>query len=278
MKHWTDGIKKRRKERLRHLGREAWRNAASRNDDEARTPFYSSYLSEYQANFPRSENDFPRRSFDGPRLSSPRKWLVQTMFSVVLLGLVYAIFQWNVPLGEKIRPFVSEVLERDFNFDGMAAWYQDKFGDNLTILPALAIKDTKGEAVWAQVNFTSPAQGVIIMPFYKDGQGVWIGLKKGNRVSAADEGWVVFSGSKEGFGKTVVIRHRHGVETWYAQLAEIQVKKNAWVQSGETIGTVAMETVDVTDALQENEKEGMLYFALRADGRFVDPAGVIPFE
>ena len=55
-------------------------------------------------------------------------------------------------------------------------------------------------------------------------------------VRASADGKVVFSGRNGSFGKTVKIRHRHGIETLYGHLHKNLVKKGDDVREGQIIG------------------------------------------
>ncbi len=55
-------------------------------------------------------------------------------------------------------------------------------------------------------------------------------------VRASADGNVVFSGRNGSFGKTVKIKHRHGIETLYGHLHKNLVKKGDFVKEGQIIG------------------------------------------
>lgn len=57
-------------------------------------------------------------------------------------------------------------------------------------------------------------------------------------ILAADTGKVSFAGTKNGYGKTVIIDHQNGYETLYAHLSEISVKVGDVVEKGEKIGVM----------------------------------------
>src|SRR5690606_28305745 len=57
-------------------------------------------------------------------------------------------------------------------------------------------------------------------------------------ILVADTGKVSFAGTKNGYGKTVIIDHQNGDETLYAHLSEISVKVGDVVEKGEKIGVM----------------------------------------
>ena len=63
-------------------------------------------------------------------------------------------------------------------------------------------------------------------------------LRHSNQLAhrASANGTVIFSGRNGSFGKTIKIKHKHGIETLYGHLHKILVKKGTEVKEGEIIG------------------------------------------
>ncbi|MBO8172549.1 MAG: M23 family metallopeptidase [Bacillaceae bacterium] len=267
MKFNQNRIKKRRQERIRRLRQRMERTGIDdRYQEEPVTPTFSRYLSDNW--------DAPPWETDGPaepmkRLSYPQqkryKWMLQIVISLLLFSLVYLVFQIQSPLTQSTRQFVTEVMNRPFNFDGLAYWYEKTFGERPSLLPALARNEQTAET--GPPEFVPPLKGTVISPFYRDGQGILLGADDSGRVSAIDEGWVTFVGQKEELGLTVIIRHQQGVESWYAHLDQALVQQNDWVQPGQMIATLPTE-----------KDQRTLYFAVKKDHRFINPVEVISFE
>ena len=70
--------------------------------------------------------------------------------------------------------------------------------------------------------------------------GIDISAPHGTTVCASQEGRVVFSGWKNGYGKLVILRHEYGYETYYGHLSKMSVKKGDKVKAGANIGLVGM--------------------------------------
>lgn len=86
--------------------------------------------------------------------------------------------------------------------------------------------------------------------------------KHGTPVHAAGTGVVTFAGRHGGYGRVIMIAHNDGVETRYAHLSKIGVKKGQTVQSGSAIGRIG----------SSGRSTGPhLHFEVRLDGRAVDP-------
>ncbi len=90
--------------------------------------------------------------------------------------------------------------------------------------------------------FEWPITGVLTSGFgeRKSGfhHGIDIAGNIGDPIKAAEAGEVTFTGNKAIYGLTIVIKHSDGIETRYAHLSKIEVKKGQKVNRGERIGQV----------------------------------------
>lgn len=66
-------------------------------------------------------------------------------------------------------------------------------------------------------------------------KGIDLACPIGTKVVASAGGKVVFSGTKKGYGKTVIIEHRNGYQTLYGHLSKPLAKKGEIVKQGQKI-------------------------------------------
>lgn len=92
--------------------------------------------------------------------------------------------------------------------------------------------------------------------------GVDILAKKNTPVRVTHQGVVSFVGTKDGFGKTVIVKHKNGIETLYAHLSRIKVNNNNKVKMGNIIGFVGNTGKATTHHL---------HFSVYKDGKHIDP-------
>lgn len=95
-------------------------------------------------------------------------------------------------------------------------------------------------------------------------QGVDYAAPRGTPVKALGEGVVSFVGWKSGYGKSVAIQHRGGVETHYAHLSRYVkgLKKGDKVEQGQLIAFVGTTGTATGPHLD---------FRVKKNGRFIDP-------
>ena len=91
-----------------------------------------------------------------------------------------------------------------------------------------------------------------------------ISTKEGDAVKAMFEGTVRLSRKHNEMGNVVVIRHRNGLETVYANNAQNLVEVGQSVKAGQTIAIVG-------------KKDGRTYceFAIMVNGARINPATII---
>lgn len=113
--------------------------------------------------------------------------------------------------------------------------------------------------------------GMRYHPIYRDYRrhtGIDIGLPTGSYIYAADGGRVTFTGSKGGYGTTIMIDHGENITTLYAHLSKIYVKVGDMVFKGEKIG--ASGNTGVTTGPH-------LHFEVRKNGIPIDPKTKLSF-
>lgn len=121
-----------------------------------------------------------------------------------------------------------------------------------------------------------PVRGDIVKPFGpvamgERNNGVNIGASAGAAVSASAAGRVAYVGDDTGQGLTVIVVHRDGWRTVYAQLGSSTVENNADVRAGQQIGTVGLTAGDGRPSIHFETRR------MQGDNPIaVDPLSVLP--
>jgi len=91
------------------------------------------------------------------------------------------------------------------------------------------------------------------------------GAPTGTPVRSVGDGVVEFAGVQNGYGNTVMVKHRGSDVTVYAHLSKIQVRRGESITQGQNIGLVG----------QTGWATGPhLHFEFRVNGQFKDPLQV----
>ncbi|OCG70757.1 hypothetical protein A9G43_06980 [Gilliamella sp. Occ3-1] len=119
----------------------------------------------------------------------------------------------------------------------------------------------------ANISWRWPARGKIIEKFTKASKGIDISGSMGDKIMAAADGRVVYSGNAlPGYGNLIIIKHNDDYLTAYAHNQSILVKEQQTVRAGEQIATMgATGTSSVR-----------LHFEIRYKAQSVDPLKYLP--
>lgn len=250
VRHVDRRIKKRRDERIRSL-------------QHARTPWPT-----VPRHHPRERMTSPQPDSLNARSKKRARFLTQTVFAGLLFLFTYIVFQGESSTARGTQAFITEVMERDFNFEGVAEWYEANLGDIPAIIPTFSRNNkipTIREHQLRAEEWSSPVQGRVMERYREDHPYLTLHVDEPG-VKASAEGLVIYAGEKEGWGTCVVLRHPGNVETWYGPLTGVRVSQSDWVQARDFLGEAA------------GDRQGTVRFGVKRDGQFIDPVDVIGIE
>lgn len=207
---------------------------------------------------------------DGHPLFRKEVFFFKILASVLLFLAMAILFRNQSATLAPARDFVTKSMDNDFKFAVVSKWYEDKFGKPLALLP-FSQNNQASKTQPVQTELAVPAMGKILENFQKNGQGIMIETEKGTAVQVIKDGFVRFAGVKNGLGKTVIVQHSDGTETWYGNLADIKVSLYEYIKNRTVVGTVSTSP-------GEDKTKGKYYFAIKKGDNFVDPSKVIRFE
>lgn len=96
-------------------------------------------------------------------------------------------------------------------------------------------------SIWPTKGWVSSGFGSRVSPFTNQKefhQGLDISTRKGTPIVAPADGVISEVGSNHGYGKLVSLKHGYGLNTRYAHLDKVLVKKGEYVKRGQTIALV----------------------------------------
>ncbi|MFS1513868.1 peptidoglycan DD-metalloendopeptidase family protein [Chengkuizengella sp. SCS-71B] len=194
--------------------------------------------------------------------------------SFLLFITIWLLFQFETPWAEKGKVLITQVMNEDsFDNKTFLTLYDQMFEGYPSFIPTFNSEKNKipAEKVnTSQVkNIHHPANGKIISAFESTKSGVTIKTRKNEPIIALDQGRVISVENTEFTGLTIVIQHVNKLQSIYGYVTYSSLQVNDWVEGGEQIGVVSE---------LQNDEAGILYFALRKDNQFIDPAEVIQFD
>lgn len=168
------------------------------------------------------------------------KFLMRMMaLCLAILGTMI-VFKADPTLKSTIN---QKIFNNNFNFAHVNELYEKFFGSPV---PSDSLKQ-ETEAVFNEILEYSDAKD------YKN--GVELSVEENYVVGAMNSGIVIFSGEKEGYGKTIVIQEPDKKEVWYSNLKSLDVSIYDYIKKGTTIG------------MADGTK---MYLAFQKDGKFLN--------
>jgi len=187
-----------------------------------------------------------------------RGLLVKAVLSGFMFLFMLFLTKTEVPAIQQPKRWVTEAMTENFPFAKANAWYMDRFGSPLSILPG---RGTAQELTRDEQAL--PVSGNVLETFRTNGEGVKIAPEKTSKVTAMRNGVVIFAGKNQKTEKTVIIQHEDGSKTTYGHLSKVDVHPYQYVARNEPIATFT-----------PTSKSDTVYFSIEKDKKFIDPIPV----
>ena len=124
------------------------------------------------------------------------------------------------------------VLEDSLEFTKINELYQSVFGS-----VDITKKNNDSEVVFGSITYTN------VEPF-KNGVKLTVGMNE--VVNVITSGIVVFIGDKDDLGNTIIIQGNDGVDIWYSNITDSDIKVYDYVEAGSILGTSNSDDIYLT--------------------------------
>lgn len=143
----------------------------------------------------------------------------RTMICFVFVLLVLAISL----MSETGRSYIKKyLLETNFEFSKINTLYNKYIGK-------LTDENTEVVSGSQLLEYTSKEK-------YND--GVKLTVSENYNVNLLESGIVVYIGEKEGYGNTIIVQQSNGIDAWYGNIENVDVKIYDYIEKGTIIGNV----------------------------------------
>lgn len=149
-------------------------------------------------------------------LSIVERTLISILISLLLLIGIKKDSRWKEWVYEKVYSEHLPFLE-------IGKWYQNLFG---TTFPFSKYIDTK-PVFQETLTYQSKEP-------YLD--GVKLKVEDTYPVPVLETGLVIFVGEKEGYGNVVIVEQLDGLDCWYGNLTQVDVKLYDYIEAGTLLG------------------------------------------
>ncbi|WP_059049653.1 M23 family metallopeptidase [Paenibacillus senegalimassiliensis] len=210
----------------------------------------------------------------GPKSSIWSAMFARLMISAMLFAGFWGIHHYEPSWASPIRVFVAQSLTEEMDFKAIETWYTSHFGGAPSFIPIFETHEEDSLKVGAQSGFTPPLEGSLAGPFALSLKGVEIvpdTVRSAGvvQVRSIETGRILSVANDALTGLTVTVQHAGGYVSVYGRLDQISVDKGDWLEGGDVLGTLPqfVQTPRPT-----------LYFALKKEDRYIDPADVVPLD
>lgn len=170
--------------------------------------------------------------------SSLYGFISKLLITIILTLITLILLKSN----NKLKTFFyNKVYDNNISFATINKWYENHFGSSIPF-KELVEKDTK--AVFNNKLEYSKKEKYL--------DGVKLSVDKNYLVSILESGMVVYIGKKEEYGNTVIVQQVNGVDVWYGNINNPNVKLYDYVEKGKLLGDV---------------KNNNLYLVFKKDGK-----------
>lgn len=191
-----------------------------------------------------------------------RPFVLKNMFGSIFFFVVcYFILQTNLPFLQDVKNWLTTGMTEEFPFAKVNEWYASTLGSPLALTP----ESTPAQHGIANDVSKLPIDGIVTETFTSNGKGIMIAAKEATEVTTMKSGVVIFAGNNKHTEQTIVVQHADDSTTTYGFLSTIDVHLYEAVKANEKIGT-----------FQPEDEANMVYFSIKQNDEFIDPAKVIP--
>ena len=151
-----------------------------------------------------------------------RKYVFKLLNLILLTLIVLIILKAN----QQFRKLVYRyVYTENISFARINSWYNSKFGNPL---PFDSLFEDSIPVFEEKIQYKEASR-------YKD--GVVLTIDYEYLIPSLNNGIVIFVGEKEEYGNTVIVQQENGVDVWYSNINEINVKLYDYIKKGSLIGS-----------------------------------------
>ena len=159
---------------------------------------------------------------------------IKGLISRTLIAIIFvlgSIIFTNIS-DENKELYQKYVLKDSLEFTKINELYQSLFGS-----VDITNKDNDAEVVFGNITYTN------IEPF-KNGSKLTVGMNE--VVNVITSGIVVFIGEKDDLGNTIIIQGNDGVDIWYSNITDTDIKVYDYLESGNILGTSNSDDIYIT--------------------------------
>lgn len=164
----------------------------------------------------------PQKEKLNPRLKYLKGLISRSLLAIIFVlgSIIYTNYNSN-----NKELYQKYVLEDSLSFTKINNLYQDLFGEVDIVNKK---KDDSTTVFKNGINYKN-------IENYKNGAKLTVGINE--VVNAIKSGIVVYIGEKDDLGNTIIIQGNDGVDIWYSNITDTDIKVYDYIETGNILGT-----------------------------------------
>jgi stage IV sporulation protein FA len=173
------------------------------------------------------------------------KHLLKLLNRILITGVLFLATLIFIKISDANKELVYENLfEKNFNFAQVNYYYKKYLGN---ILPFQnVVQETEKPVFNEKLTYTNTS-------VYNN--GVKLTVTNNYLVPIIESGIVVYIGDKDKYGNTIIVQQTNGVDTWYGNIKNANVKIYDYVEKGSLLGEI---------------KDTNLYLVFQKEGKYLN--------
>ena len=148
------------------------------------------------------------------------KWLIKVCIVTIITLSTLIIIKQN----SRVKNIIYDYVYTDnISVAPLNKLYKKYFGNNTLLENKLIVKPVFNE----KLTYNKKEKYIDGLKLYVDNNYL---------VPCINEGLVIFNGKKEGYGNVVIVQQIDGIDVWYGNLGNVNVKLYDYIEKGSLIG------------------------------------------
>lgn len=179
--------------------------------------------------------NYKRKNNNKSSNSILKKYISKLIVQILICTILVLSTLITVKKSNKIKSLIKQnVYEKNINFASFNNLYKKYFGSNIPF----SDKIFKEQQVFnEELKYYSYEE-------YKN--GVKLTVDNNYLVPVLESGIVVFEGIKEDYGNIIIIQTTSGIDYWYGNIQNLNVKLYDYVEKGQLIGEASSNKIYLT--------------------------------
>lgn len=160
--------------------------------------------------------------------TSSKKYIKNFMYKLLITTVLVLVILITTKTSNTFKAIIKQnVFDKNFSFATINNLYNKYFGETLPFKNLKVFNNEVAQTFNEKLEYSEANK-------YLDGAKLTV--EENYLIPIQESGLVVFTGEKEGYGNIVIIQQVNGIDMWYGNLGNVNVKLYDYVEKGNLLG------------------------------------------